>query len=127
MQYKLWSKEDKKFENNGWIMYPDGTLYWTEYGEIIGSVWMEDYTLIKSTEIKDINGTEIYEGDILKCKLYNGEYENYVIVWDEEEAGFDALNEDKSNFMLPCIWTVSEIIGNIHENPELFYSDKRKK
>ena len=33
MKYKLWSKEDKKFENNGWIMSPDETLYWTEYGE----------------------------------------------------------------------------------------------
>ena len=119
MKYKLWSKEDKKFENNGWIMYPDETLYWTEYGEIIGGVWMEDYTLIKSTEIKDINGTEIYEGDILKCKLYNGKYENYEIVWDEKNASFDALNKDKSNFMSPNIWRKSEIIGNKFENPEL--------
>ncbi len=71
------------------------------------------------TEIKDINGTEIYEGDILKCKLYNGDYENYVIVWDEEDACFDAFNKDKSNFMVTSIWTASEIIGNRYENPEL--------
>jgi uncharacterized phage protein (TIGR01671 family) len=71
------------------------------------------------TGCKDVHGKEIYEGDILKCKLYNGDYENYVIVWDEEDACFDAFNKDKSNFMVTSIWTASEIIGNIYENPEL--------
>lgn len=71
------------------------------------------------TGCKDANGNEIYEGDILKCKLYNGDYENYVIVWDEKDACFDALNKDKNNFMATSIWTVSEIIGNIYENKEL--------
>lgn len=127
MRYKLWSKKEKKFIEKGWIVFPDGRPFWITYGEIDAEVYMKDHVLIKSTGIKNIDNIEIYEGDILKCELYNGEYENYVIVWDEEEAGFDALNEDKSNFMLPSIWTVSEIIGNIHENPELFHSDKKEK
>lgn len=75
------------------------------------------------TGCKDANGNEIYEGDILKCKLYNGDYENYVIVWDEKDACFDALNKDKNNFMATSIWTVSEIIGNIYENKELLEED----
>lgn len=119
MRYRLWSKRNKKFEDNCWIIYPDGKLYWTEYGELIGGVWMEDYVLTKSTEIKDVNDVEIHEGDILKCKLHDGRYENYEIVWDKEGACFDALNKDKSNFMSPNVWRESEIVGNIFENPEL--------
>lgn len=119
MKYKLWSKKEKKFIEDGWIIYPDGKLYWITYGEIDAGIWMEDYILIKSTGIKDIDGTDIYEGDILKCKLHNGNYENYVVTWDEEDASFDALNKNKNNFMTPSIWTVSEILGNIYENPEL--------
>ena len=71
------------------------------------------------TGCKDANGKEIYEGDILKCKLYNGKYENYLVVWDKEDACFDALNSDKSNFMSPSIWHEFEIIGNVYENKEL--------
>lgn len=123
MKYKLWSKKENKFIDR-WMIYPNGDLYWTEYGEISGGVCMEDHVLIKSTGIKDIDNKEIYEGDILRCKLYNGKYENYEIVWDEEDASFDALNKDKSNFMAPSIWTVSEIIGNVFENPELMDEEK---
>lgn len=119
MKYKLWSKKEKKFIEDGWIIYPDGKPYWITYGEIDAGIWMEDYILIKSTGIKDIDDTDIYEGDILKCKLHNGNYENYVVTWDEEDASFDALNKNKNNFMTPSIWTVSEILGNIYENPEL--------
>lgn len=119
MKYKLWSKKEKKFIEDGWIIYPDGKPYWITYGEIDAGIWMEDYILIKSTGIKDIDDTDIYEGNILKCKLHNGNYENYVVTWDEEDASFDALNKNKNNFMTPSIWTVSEILGNIYENPEL--------
>lgn len=71
------------------------------------------------TGIKDYEGKEIYEGDILKCKLHNDEYENYLIAWNKEYAEFEALNRDKSNFICASIWNQFKIIGNIYENPEL--------
>jgi len=119
MKYKLWCKYKKEFLEKGWVINPEGEVLWIEYGEIVCGSNMKNYVLLKNTGIKDIKGKEIYEGDILKCKLHNKKYENYLIVWNKEDAGFDALNKDKSNFMSPIIWNKFEVIGNIFPNPEL--------
>lgn len=75
--------------------------------------------IMQFTGLKDKNDKEIYEGDVVKCKMHNKTYENYVISWCSEDASFEALNVDKSNFIDATIWCKCEIIGNIHENPEL--------
>ena len=76
------------------------------------------------TGYKDKTGREIYEGDILKCRLHNGKYENYAIKWVHSLCGFDALNKDESNFIDCCIWNEFEVIGNIYENLELLEKEK---
>lgn len=69
---------------------------------------------------QDKNGINIYEGDILKCKLLpSGKYENYLVEWNFEDACYEALNHDESNFILPSAWNETEVIGNITDNPEL--------
>lgn len=60
------------------------------------------------TGLKDLKGNDIFEGDILK----GGIYLEYPVEWDLEDNGWNIKNEYniRKNF---------EIIGNIHENPEL--------
>ncbi|MBH1941659.1 hypothetical protein I5677_12220 [Mobilitalea sibirica] len=60
--------------------------------------------------LKDKNGKEIYEEDIF-CHPNAPKYK-YVVEW--EDGGFSIFIEDtgfKHNYI--------EVIGNIHENPEL--------
>ena len=88
-------------------------------GEELFDIYVGEVELMQYTGLKDKNGTEIYEGDILKVKMYSGEYENYKVEWDKKYAEFEAYNKDKSNFIIARVWSEYEIIGNIFENPEL--------
>ena|SRR3990167_7654644 len=63
-------------------------------------------TWMQSTGLLDKNGKEIYEGDVIKWGEELGL--RVEIKWNENSQGWT-----------PYINNESEIIGNIHENPEL--------
>src|SRR3989304_9140917 len=77
-----------------------------------------EFEIMQYTGLKDKNGKEIYEGDILRTNEHID-----FIVWNEKKCGFSYSN-DKSNMSLPQWfehgqYSGTEIIGNIYENPEL--------
>lgn len=84
-------------------------------------------TIGQFTGVRDRNGTEIYEGDIIGCHNPNIKH---LIFYNERQARFmAALNGDIDNdFVCVCglddsRWNASkEVIGNIHDNPELLKS-----
>lgn len=73
--------------------------------------------LMQSTGLKDKNGKEIFEGDILGTKdgLLNGvvEYRSNLGMWTNSLISYN-------NFERLCnVAGNREILGNIYENPEL--------
>ena len=73
-------------------------------------------TVGQYTGLKDKNGKKIFEHDIVRIAVC-GTYDNYVISYDKENARF--VVGDTGFTFWSYISTKIEVIGNIHDNPEL--------
>jgi len=133
IKFRAWDKTNRR-------MLPVNDINWVEgnarYNIDFITVWDDelntgytldthdnDFELMQYTGLKDKNGKEIYEGDILNYPKHKG---YYLIKWicdgaeEVSDCGF-ACERDKPsyNYMLPSVWKRMEVIGNVHQNPEL--------
>ena len=102
-------------------MYDHVSVRFTVKGKTIDESYNIGYDggdniiLMQDTGLKDKNGTRVFEGDVL---VFNGD--RFVIFRDEERGGF-YMNywQFDEQYDLNEFWPTSEIIDNIHVNPEL--------
>ncbi|SRR5258708_1037919 len=115
----------------GWsqlvIVYGDGSFD-TTYDNVSGYSREDGVILIQYTGLKDKNGKEIYEGDIVEVKDYGFAYKYIGVVnWDKDSFSYKVgIYKDYSTMsagLRDIPRTLEnhsfEIIGNIYENPEL--------
>lgn len=145
IKFRAWHEANKKFEyvtikdiwKNGWQCC-EGTRQLGETDEI-NQIKTKQHGIFTTQEcldgfanksfipmaewkqytgLKDKNGKEIYEGDVVvdwNTGMKN-EYSAPVVVW---------LNDYKlMNHLQPDQFCILEIIGNIYENPELLKEEK---
>ena len=128
IKFRAWDKINKDMFNVESINFQERRVY----KDTVSYRNFEDIDLMQCTGLKDKNGKEIYEGDIVKFKdcSIDGTKEFYNIGVIEREGKRDELvisqlifeksyfTENYMDFINET-FELSEIIGNIYENPEL--------
>ena len=141
IKFRIWEKKQRVMEFFGpkWSLgdeyYVLGFLFEGEEEKIFECTSDaydskdEDIVLMQYTGLKDKNGREIYEGDILtiqedsECRPDRKWSPNVgkrcFVIYDDEMPGFRGHGNFLFQYLIPFNGIIFEIIGNIYENPDL--------
>lgn len=85
-------------------------------------------TLGQCTGLRDKSGKLIFEGDICKCHLWSGLGKSAVVECKDACVNLRSLNRENTimSDYLKCLVAnnAAEVIGNIHDNPELLEANE---
>lgn len=129
-RFRVWNEKEKIFEEinfertDGFFISQDGKLFEITRLDYDSSYIDERPDLIKEfcTGIKDKNGKLIYEGDIVLLTDEDAfeQPRKTIVRWAEENACFGLFISHKLYYGFGSYESeFFEVIGNIHENPEL--------
>lgn len=127
IKFRAWDTTAKAMILDYKIGFLEGTYSYSINDEFTN----EEYVFMQYTGLKDQNGKEIYEGDILvptnkemrsivkfgEATVGDDFHEQTFVGWylENKNGAVDELND----FEVNSEYRKMEVIGNIHENPEL--------
>ena len=130
IKFRVWDEPNQCWSDYCHYIGEDGTMY----HDINAIDEPDQYIVEQYTGLKDKNGKEIYEGDIVKqfvcgVKMFKGKpcgrHTIWQVRWNEDECCFELYYLSGSLFgdSMMANGEEYEVVGNIHENPELFKED----
>ena len=119
LKFRAWDKQEKQMMKVSAISLENKEIGVKDF-RTYHFFRIKNIELMQYTGLKDKNGTEIYEGDIVQTPEYPGK-----IVYNEKYACFELWRLRSSNCFIALTHQQDidmgdlEVIGNTHENPEL--------
>ena len=123
-KFRAWTEEGKVMYY-GVYPFKDGTLLLSYDGIAFDEVPASDFIVMQSTGLKDKNGSEIFEGDIVRFALTESLPCGFNYVMNKDgvvtyKLGAFYVVNGLAEYLISDINTNDvEVIGNIYENPEL--------
>lgn len=80
---------------------------------------IEHVVLMQFTGMVDVNGIDVYEGDVVRLTYRDEQSEVFKVVWDEEKCRFELCDNIGEAWSFTTQNTL-QVTGNIYANPDQF-------
>ncbi|MFQ9342348.1 MAG: YopX family protein [Enterococcus gallinarum] len=133
-KFRAWDKRENTMRDVAVLHFTKGGKvnsieYWNTPFDL-KSYHVRNLVLMQSTGLKDKNGVEIFEADVVKVSDGSNEEDSYFsVVKNYADEGYPAFDIEapsswhyESNVLSTIMggdYETIEVIGNIYENPEL--------
>ncbi|EGO8565717.1 hypothetical protein EID31_13850 [Enterococcus faecalis] len=125
-KFRAWDKDSKVMREIQHLVWAEDNLIahcpprgheFSEWFTVILNGW--EYQLMQSTGLKDKNGVEIFEGDVVYYDPFKTHMNDSIVVFEKGSFCKKTIRNGKLTSVRFIDSEEYEVIGNVWDNPEL--------